>query len=179
MAGSSSARRYAQAVFDIAREHGDLQQWQDDLTRLADIFSNLEVISFLENPKIAYEQKAGVLSQHLKGLRPLAQNLAQLLIQKDRVRLMPEIVEEYQRFMDGYLGVVPTQVVSAIPLTNDQEKEIGASLRLMTGKDIRLTTSVDPEILGGLVIRMGDRVLDGSTRTQLQSLRSTLLGSPN
>lgn len=179
MAGSSSARRYAQAVFDIAKERGDFQQWLDDLTRLADVFSSNDVIGFLENPKISYEQKARIVGQHIAALRPLAQNLALLLVQKDRVRLMPDILEESQRFMDAHLGIVPTQVISAIPLTDEQENEIGASLRQLTGNDIRLSTTVDPEILGGLVIRMGDRVLDGSTRTQLQSLRSTLLGSPN
>ncbi len=179
MAGSSSARRYAQAVFDIAKERRDFQPWQDDLTRLADIFSDRDVANFLENPKVSYEQKAKALSQHLAGLRPLARNLALLLVQRNRIRLMPDIAEEFQRFADMYTGVIRTQVISAIPLTPAQENEIGASLRQLTGNEIRLSTTVDPEILGGLVVRMGDRVLDGSTRTQLQSLRNTLLGSPN
>jgi len=179
VARAASARRYAQAAFQIARECGELQLWLEDLSRLADVFSNREAQAFLQNPKVGLDQKREFLEPHLAGMNPLARNLAYLLVQKGRVRLGSALLDEYQRYLDAHEGIEPAEVVTAIPLDEAEQEEISRRLRVVVGKELRLSISVDPEILGGLVARVGGQVLDGSTRSRLSSLRESLRVSAN
>lgn len=174
MPRAASARRYAQAIFELARERGELSLWLGDLGRLAEILGDREVQAFLENPKIGFSQKRQILDQHLAGLHPLARNLAYLLVVKGRVPLAPALREEYQRYLDAHEGIEPAEVVTAVPLSEGEQQGVAGRLRQITGKELRLSIAVDPDILGGLVARVGGRVLDGSTRSRLRALRENL-----
>jgi len=174
MAKGISGRRHAQAVFLIALETNQLDRWQADLERIASILHDPEIGSFLENPKVSSERKRELLQQALKGVTPTAMNLAYLLVARNRLHIVQSIVTEYRRLSYAHKGVVEAEVVTAIPIGGQEEESIGKGLAAITGKTIMLGAKVDPEIMGGLVVRLGDKLMDGSIRTKLQELRRSL-----
>ena len=94
-----------------------------------------------------------------------------LLTSRGAIHRLPEITDRYQEMLDAHRGIERAEIVSAVPLDDAQRDSVEEMLTRTSGKEIRLSTRVDPEILGGMVIRVGDRVMDGSARTRLQSMR--------
>ena len=174
MAAGSSARRHAQAVFQIALEQDTLDKWQADLDEIASAFGDDELSRVLESPRIRPDQKQALAGQRLAGLDPLARNLASLLVSKGRVALAGDIAGEYKSLLDEHRGVGAVEVITAVPLDSQSESRIVDQMSKATGKRITLTSSVDPDIVGGIVIKIGDRLIDGSTRTKLSAMRSSL-----
>ena len=175
MPAGASARRYAQAVFEIALESDDLELWLDDLTQLADSITNEELRQTLSAPRISMSQKETLIRESLgSSVGPLALNLMALLSSRGLVEMLPGIADRYQEMLDIHQGVERAEVVSAVSLTGEQQQHVTRMLNDLSGKDVRLTTRVDPEILGGLVIRVGDKVMDGSARARLQNMRREL-----
>ena len=174
MAAGSSARRHAQAVFQIAQEQDNLEKWQADLEELASAFGDPDLSRVLESPKVRPDQKQDLAAQRLAGLDPLARNLASLLVSKGRVALAAGIAAEYRDLLDDYRGVGNAEVTTAVVLDPEAEKRIADQMSEATGKQIQLTSQVDPNIVGGIVIKIGDRLIDGSTKTKLSAMRSAL-----
>jgi len=175
MPAGASARRYAQAVFEIALESDHLELWLDDLTQLADSITNEELRQTLSAPRISMSQKETLIRESLgSSVGPLALNLMALLASRGLVEMLPGIADRYQEMLDIHQGVERAEVVSAVSLTGEQQLHVTRMLNDLSGKDVRLTTRVDPEILGGLVIRVGDKVMDGSARARLQNMRREL-----
>lgn len=172
---SASARRHAQAAYELARESSQVDQWVKDLDGIAAIFQDPALKALLESPRIPLEGKLRVLRENLAGVNPLALNLALLLVAKGRIRLAPAIASEFERLVDARRGYERAEVVSAIPLDSAQQERITNYLSRLTGKRIRLTARVDPSIGGGLTARIGDQILDGSIRAKLQELRKSLM----
>ncbi len=176
MPRSASARRYAQAVFQIAIENDELESWLDDLTVLSAAVQDAELSAFLNAPQLSHSQKIAVLESTLKdAVGPLALNLVSLLASRNLAGLMPGVVEQYQRLLDEHNGIERAEVVSAVPLDDAQRAGVEELLRGVVGKEIRLTSRVAPEIIGGMVARVGDHVIDGSTATRLESMRRELI----
>jgi F-type H+-transporting ATPase subunit delta len=172
MPKAASARRYAQAVFELALENGELEKWFDDLTLLADSVSNQEFLDFLSQPRVSDDDKIKVVREALgDSVGPLALNLMSLLATRNITHMLPEITDQYQELLDSQQGIERAEVVSAVPLGDDEQRRVTEMLSAMSGGDVRLTTRVDAQILGGMIIRIGDRVMDGSTRSRLQALR--------
>ena len=172
MPRAASARRYAQAVFELALEKGELEKWLDDLTLLADSVSNQEFLDFLSQPRVSDDDKIKVVREALgDSVGPLALNLMSLLATRNITHMLPEVTDQYQELLDSQQGIERAEVVSAVPLGDDDQRRVTEMLSAMTGGDVRLTTRVDAQILGGMIIRIGDRVMDGSTRSRLQALR--------
>ena len=175
MPRAPSARRYAQAIFEIASEKNELDGWLDDLTLLARALENQELSEFLDSPQVTLSQKIEVIKDTLgNAVGPLALNLICLLASRGIVAVMHGIVEQYQRMLDAYRQIERAEVVSAVPLDSEQREKIVGLLSGVTGKQIRLSQQVEPGILGGLLARFGDRVIDGSTRTKLEAMRRGL-----
>ena len=175
MPAGASARRYAQAVFQIAAESDELERWLDDLTQLADSITNEEFRQTLSAPRVSMAQKESLIRESLGStVSPLALNLMCLLASRGQVQALPGIADSFQEMLDAHRGIERAEVVSAVGLTDAQQGQVAQMLNDLSGKDVRLTTRVDPEILGGLVIRIGDRVMDGSARTRLQNMRREL-----
>ena len=175
MPAGASARRYAQAVFEIASESNELERWLDDLTQLADSITNDEFRQTLAAPRISMAQKEALIRESMgSSVGPLALNLMALLTSRGQVGMLPGIADRFQEMLDAHQGVERAEVVSAVSLTGEQQQQVTQMLNELSGKDVRLTTRVDPEILGGLVIRVGDKVMDGSARTRLQNMRREL-----
>lgn len=172
----AAARRYAQAVFEVAREKNELDRWATDLEKISTAVQKPEVLAVLENPKIHLEAKRDILQDAIADLTPLELNFISVLIQKSRLAVLPQIVAEYQRMLDAYNGIQRADVVTAVPLEEQDRETLKQKLSAMTGKKIVLTTRVDPSILGGFVARIGDRLIDGSVVSNLLSLKRRLSG---
>ena len=175
MARGASARRYAQAVFAIALEQGEPDRWLDDLALLSDAMANDDFANFLDAPQPTLSQKINLIEETLgDSVSRLALNLISLLASRNSARLAPSITESYQEMLDEYNGIERAEIVSAIALSDDQQQRIETMLKDIVGKNITATSRVEPHILGGFVARVGDKVIDGSTRTRLDDLRRQL-----
>ena len=175
MAKGASARRYAQAVFAIALERSELDRWLDDLALLADAMENDEFANFLDAPQLTLSQKTSLIEESLgDSVSRLALNLISLLASRSSARLVASIAEAYQRMLDDHNGIERAEIVSAVPLDARQQARIEDMLQGIVGKEITTTARVESHILGGFVARVGDKVIDGSTRTRLDELRREL-----
>ena len=171
-----SARRYAQALFLIAEENGDQDQWLADLEVLASSSRNPDFIAFIDSPKIENVKKIEVLKEAFsKSISDLALNLVSLLATRNYVASLSSIADAFQELVDSEKGVERAEIVSAVKLTDGQEKGVVDKLTQMVGKELSVTTFVDESILGGYLARVGDRLLDGSVKTQLEDMRRELL----
>jgi F-type H+-transporting ATPase subunit delta len=168
------ARRYARAVFEIALERKELDRWQADLKEVAALGEDAAFMALVENPKVGFEKKEKVLSELLGDINPLARNLVYLLVSRGRFSMVGEIAEEYQRLLDGYRGIEHAEVVTAVPLDDKERKRLEEHLGAVVGKKIVLESSVDPSLVGGMIARVGGKLLDGSTHSQLLALKKEL-----
>jgi F-type H+-transporting ATPase subunit delta len=176
MARKSFARRYSQAVFGIAREKNELDRWQSDLKKIATLADDAELIALLENPKVRFEDKAKILAKGLGDVNPLALNLVYLLVTRGRFGMVADIADEYQRLLDSYRGIERAEVTTAIELDADDKRKLEERLEAVVGKKVVVKPSVDPSVLGGIVARVGGKLLDGSTRSKLMALKKALAG---
>jgi F-type H+-transporting ATPase subunit delta len=174
MAGKGNARRYAQAVFEIAQENKELVKWQNDLRQLVVAVSTGSLLDALESPGISIADKARFLKESMGNISPMVMNLALLLISKSRIALIRNIAGEYNLMLDEFRGVQNAEVTTAVPLDDREETGIKTQLGVLTGKKIEIKTDVDPGILGGVVARVGGKLLDGSTRSKLAALKKQL-----
>jgi len=170
------ARRYAQAVFDIAREKKELDRWQSALDRITDLSKDATVMALLENPKVRFEDKAKILSELLGDISPLALNLVYLLVTRGRLAMIGDITGEYRRLLDGYHGIERAEVTTAVALDDKGKEKLAGQLGVVVGKKVVLETKVDKNLIGGLVARVGGKLLDGSVLSQLAAMRKTLAG---
>jgi F-type H+-transporting ATPase subunit delta len=135
---------------------------------------NEEFSAFLEHAKVPLSRKVQTIGEALQEVDPLVQNLLSLLVSRGLVELVPEIEEGYRELLGQYRGREQVEVSSAVPLQESEREQIVRFLTRLINKDVVLDSRVDPSILGGLVIKVGDRLIDGSTRTRLQGLGKQL-----
>lgn len=172
-----AAKRYAQAAFELARDKGELDTWQAALGDLAESLTSAEAVAFLSNARAPAEAKEAFLQRLLGQPAPLVWNFMRLLNQRNRLALLPQIIEAFQALVDNERGIAHAQVVTAVDMTADERDAIAGRLSQLTGKQVQVQTRTDPEMLGGLVARIGDRLIDGSTRTKLIALKRQLAGT--
>ncbi|MSQ25442.1 MAG: F0F1 ATP synthase subunit delta [Dehalococcoidia bacterium] len=171
----ASAKRYAQAVFEIAQAGNTLDRWQGDLADLAQLGAHAQFCGMVESPRMAVAARREAFHKVLPQASDMAINLALLLAGKGRLQaLAGQIAQEYGRLLDSQQGIVRAEVVTAVALGKAQSDRIGAELGAALGRDVRVTLRVDAALGGGMVIRVGDRVLDGSVRSKLAGLRKSL-----
>ncbi len=174
MAKRAYAKRYAQAVFEIAREKQELDRWQSDLSRLADLGEDAAVITLLENPRLKFGDKVKVLSENLGDMNPQALNLAYLLMARGKLNMIGEIAHEYQRLLNSHRGVEEAEVITAVPLDDGDKLRLAERLGTLVGKELVIKAEVDSNILGGIIARIGGQLFDGSTRCRLEALKQKL-----
>ena len=175
MARALSAKRHAQAVFQIALEKDEIEKWQADLETIAESLRIPELVALLENPKLHFSEKERILKNILTGISPMAMNLVYFLVAKNRLRIVKDLVVEYRHLANAYYGRETAEVVTAIPLSSKEKERIRKGLATLTDKEVVIIAQVNPEIMGGLVAKVGDKLIDGSVRTRLQDLRSGLI----
>ena len=173
-----AARRYADAVFGIASDSGDtaaFDRWLGDFDEIAQLFAEPTVRDFLVSTRVSQEQKEAVLDQALPDLQADARNLAKLLVRKRRVALADQIGEAFRQRLNTVRNITEASVVTAVPLSDDARLAVAEAVHRYTNAEtVQLTESVDPDIIGGAVIQIGDRIIDGSVRTRLSTLRRSL-----
>ena len=167
------ARRYAQALYLEAEQNRSIEAVDEDVvaitTGLAD---SRELVRFFESPVISREKKATTVKALFAArLQPIMLHFLLLLVEKRREYIFPSIVTAYQALRDDHMGVSEAHVRSAKPMSAGEQKNVKTALEALTGRHIRLQVEIVPDLIGGIVIRIGDTVYDGSVVQQLRSLR--------
>ena len=175
MPRKANAQRYAQAVFEIALEKNEPDRWQSDLETIAVAVKDGALMAALESPKIKLEQKAGLISG--LGVGHLAVNLVLMLITRSSVGIIGQVAADYRRLLNAHRGIETAEVVTAVPLEKSDEERLAKRLSEVVGAEVELQSTVQPEILGGIVARIGGKLLDGSTRSKLIALKRELVGT--
>ena len=174
------AKRYAKAIFSLGKEQGKVEAYADSLNAIAELYKNteLEVEDALTNPLYPVEARQKVMAKIAESVDAdtILTSFLNLLIEKKRVDVLPEIATAVQEMLDHEENISHGSVVSAIELDSALLEEIQATLEKITGNKVILETQVDPSIIGGIVAKVGDLVLDGSIRTQLNGLKESIKG---
>ena len=171
---STYATRHAQEVFKTALEKKELNRWQSDLRRIASLVKDAALLKLLENPEVSFDDKAEVLSERLGDINPQALELVAELIAKSRLAIIGDIADENQRLVDNYRGIEGAEVAeitTAIELDDDYKLKLAQRITALVGKPVVLRPRVDAGILGGIIIRVGDKLIDGSVRSKLEALK--------
>jgi len=171
-----AAKRYAEAAHLLAVQDGTEQAWADGLAAMGTLFGDPQAQSLLENTRVLLSRRQEFVEKALAGVDPLVLSLARLLLRRGRTSLGPQIAQAFQEILDEAKGISHAVVTSAVQLSNDDAKAVESRLTEMTGGPVIVETQVDEGILGGLVVRIGDRLIDGSTRSRLQALKRQLAG---
>jgi len=177
------ARPYAQAVFELAHESGELAAWSDGLTRAGDLLADGQVAKFLSDPALNNDKRLEFLTglfakakaKVLAGGDHRGTNFLKLLLEYGRVSVLPEIARHFETLKANVENTVDVTISSATPLSAAQQKEISQALEKRLGRDINLETEIDENLIGGAVIKAGDVVIDGSLRARLDSLSNALI----
>jgi F-type H+-transporting ATPase subunit delta len=174
MAITTSNRRYAQAVFEIALESNKLKEWQSNLAKITKLVEDNEFISLAENPKVPFDLKTELVQEKLGKINPMSLNLVYLLVSKGRLRTAGQIFDEYSRLLNEHYGIRSAEVTTAIPLDSAEKEKLAHNLEAMVGKKVSMQVQVDPEILGGFIAKIDDSLIDGSIRNRLELLKKRL-----
>lgn len=174
MRATSVARRYAKATFEVAREKGDAQEWLRHIEELAAALSDQELLVILRSPNISTDQKMEAVEAVFPELPAEIKNLVRLLVERHRIDILPGVATAFGQYVDEMLGRTEADVISARGLSLEELSAIQGHLSKRTGRTVRLRTSVDPHIIGGVVMRVGDELIDASVATRLERLRQRL-----
>jgi F-type H+-transporting ATPase subunit delta len=180
MTVNAYARRYSQAIFRMALEQKDLNRWQSDLRKAAGLLKDTALSALLSNPRISGAEKSQNLKMRLGDVHPQAVKLVLLLAAKNKLDAINDIAEEYQTLVDNYRGIEGAEIAeitTAVPLDNDYQLHVAQRITEIVGKPVLLRPKVDPAIIGGIIIRVGDKLIDGSVRTKLAALKKDLGGA--
>jgi len=172
---TTAARPYANAVYDIASQASALDLWGDALANLATVVSDVQMSELLNNPEMGKQQKGDMLIQVLGDkLDEQQQNLVKLMAENGRLSIMPDVRDQFEVARAKAENKVEAEVVSAFELTAQQTDELVNTLKNKLGCDVTLTTTVDESLIGGVVIKAGDTIIDASMKSQLDSLALSL-----
>lgn len=170
------ARPYAQAIFELARETGELVQWSDMLALAAAVASNEDMAAAIDHPELTREQVTdlfiGVCGE---GLNEAGRNMIRVLAENDRIAFLPEVAKLFEEARAEAEGNIQAEVVSATALSDAQQAAIAQALKTRLGREVTLNCSIDASLVGGAVIRAGDVVIDGSVTGKLEKLATRLM----
>jgi F-type H+-transporting ATPase subunit delta len=169
---TAAAKRYARAVFELAGDEREIDEWTGRLVQLRDLLSDEKVDAVLTNPTIPMERRMDLIAS--ASLDPETANLAKLLIESNRVREIGAIADQFEQLADDAAGRVRATVTTAVELEPRDRDRVAEQLSQRLGKTVSMQVEVDPRILGGLKVQYGDRLIDASVATRLQQLRRRL-----
>jgi F-type H+-transporting ATPase subunit delta len=172
---TSSARRYAEAGFEIALRDGTLEEWRTGFGATETALGDERVARVAHSPTVSPVARRDLIAA--AAATPLPQafaNLLLVLLQRRRIQLLPQIAGEFQRLADRRAGITRAVVTSAAPLDDPALRSVCSSLEEIVGGPVEITSQVDRALIGGLLVRIGDRIIDGSVRGRLERLRGQL-----
>ena len=179
MIDTTLAKRYAKALVEIAQEQNALDKYAEDLGSLSRLVEeSKDFREILINPVFTRDDKKNIAGPVLQkmGADPIVINFVYLLIDRKRIDQLAGIEKAFRAKVDDIRGITRGQVISAEPLGAAELSRVTDALAKVTGKQVMITTKVDPSLIGGLVARVGDMVFDGTIRTQLNQLKESLKG---
>ena len=172
----SAARRYAEAAFEVAVRDDAVDAWRKDLDTAAAVVAEERIGRALANPAIPLDTRIGTAEATFGRLvGPKVLNLIGLMLRRGRIQELPRLAAEFRRLDDERQGVTRASVTSTLPLEPDEVRALEERLASATDRRVALDLKVDPSLLGGLVVRLGDRLVDGSVRGRLERLRNRLV----
>jgi len=172
---TTAARRYAEAAFSLAKDEDALDRWADELALAADTASRPELARVLGNPAIPLQARREIIRRVLgPRVSPQVVKLVLLLSERGRVESLPAVSTEYRRLLHRERGIVDARVTSAAQLDRAELDALRAKVEGIAGARVDITTAVDPALIGGLTIRVGDTLIDASVRGRLERLRERL-----
>ncbi len=171
----SSGKRYAQAAFELALERNDFESWQKSLKKIAELTAYEEFMALLQSPRFPFDAKKELFQKELGEIHPLAFNLALLLVNKGQLGISSVIYREFQNLLDDHQGIERARITTAHPLDEKGREIISTRLGEMIQRKIIIDDRVDPSIIGGIVARIGDMLIDGSIRQRLETLKNSLV----
>ena len=174
------AKRYAKALFQVGKEENALDDFSSALADMAKLYTDIpEVSDGLTNLLYPQDVREKVMEKLVEAMKvsTLMANFFNLLVQKRRADVLPDIAEVFQALVDDDRNMCQGTVVSAMEISGALNDKIKATLEKITGKQVVVKNEVDPSIIGGIVARVGDLVLDGSIKTQLKGLEESIKGS--
>ena len=172
----TAARRYAEAAFEVAQRDDALEAWRTELDTAASIVADDRVGRMLANPALPLDQRIEMARAILgKTVSKPVLNLIGLMLHRGRIHELPRLAAEFRRLDNARQGITEATAISAAQLTEDEVRALTQRLEAMTGGRVELDVQVDPDLLGGLVVRVGDRMIDGSVRGRLERLRNQLV----
>ncbi len=170
----AGARRYADAAFEIGRADGTLDAWDRDLRRLRDALRDDELRALAEHPAVPFADKERVLRRVVGDVSDEALNLVLLMVRRGRPRAIPRMVEHFAALLRRERGVALAEIRTALPLEETQRTAVTERLTELTGDRIEINEVVDEALIGGITVRIGDRLYDASVRNRLERLRARL-----
>ena len=178
MSARSLARRYAHALFDVLRKSGGAERAAADLGAIgAAVREHTELRSVFETPTVSIQKKSAIAQALLDaagGTSPEIQRMVAMLAERDRLMLLPDIAEAYAELALEASRIMPAEVTTAAPMSDETRAALTRALARATGAEIRLTERVDPAIIGGVVARVGSLVFDASVANELERMRQRL-----
>ena len=170
----TAARRYAEAALEIGRADGTIDQWERDLARLSEVLGDEQLRTLAEHPAVPYADKERVVRRVAGDVSSEALNLVLLMIRRGRPRAIPRMVEHFASLVRRERGVSLAEVRTALPLDDTQRAAVMERLHELTGDEIEINELVDESLIGGITVRIGDRLYDASVRSRLERLRARL-----
>ncbi len=172
----SAARRYAEAAFEVAVRDDAVEAWRNELDTAAAVVAEERIGRALANPAIPLDTRIATAEATFGRLvGPKVLNLISLMLRRGRIQELPRLATEFRRLDDERQGVTRASVTSTLPLEPDEVRALEERLASATDRRVALDLKVDPSLLGGLVVRLGDRLVDGSVRSRLERLRNRLV----
>lgn len=168
------ARPYAEAIFKLADQNGSLGAWSGQLETLAQVASNPEMRTCIANPKLNRGQLTDLFLSAAKGLNEEGRNLVQVLVENGRLGLLPQVREQFEVLKHEREGVLEARIVSAYPIDAAQKAALVADLERKFQRRVQASVAVDPELIGGVQVVVGDQVIDGSVRARLAAMAVAL-----
>src|SRR3954447_8811330 len=169
------AQVYARSLFEVAKEQDKLDEVREQLGQVADALDQTRELSlFFFSPYFSTEEKKDGLDRAIQGANPILRNFLELLVEKHRMPALFRIRREFQALWVEENKLLPVTITSAVELDEQTVRSIGDAIGGQTGRKVQLTTRVDPDVLGGLVVRVGNSILDASIRNRLENLRRSV-----
>jgi F-type H+-transporting ATPase subunit delta len=170
------AKRYAKAMYEIAKEHNKISEFQEEFTRVTQaIRGDEQVVKFLNHPNLHSSKKIHLLHDILQGkVSEIVLNAISVLVENNRINILQAIIDDFTKIADEALGQAKAILYSPVQLSQSELNDIQKKFSSITKKTIRLETVVDPSLLGGIQVKIGDRLFDGSLANQLNRLTKTL-----
>jgi F-type H+-transporting ATPase subunit delta len=177
---SASARRYASAAFDVASQTDDFDGWLNAMQQFARILQMPSARIIFASPAVPTPQKRAALDRLLPNAAPMIKNFFHILAERDRLAEVPGIADALRDLINQRRGIITAEVTTAVALDADMQRLVAQRLAAYLNRDpekVTISSRVDPAIIGGVVARVGDRLIDDSVRGRLERLRRTLAGS--